>query len=256
MLRNSFIHLPGIGPRKERCLWGCGILDWDLFLAGIADGFLRERTYRDAEEMVRYSAKALAEYDVGFFNGMLPRSETWRIYPEFVTKALFLDIETTGLSPWEHELTLIGAFNTGEFTSFINGVNLTEFPSFVRRFPLLVTFNGSQFDLPFLEAHFPSIQMDQAHIDLRFVFSSMGYGGGLKAVEVAMGLQRDERIDDVRGKDAVRLWSQHIDGDGAALAQLILYNQFDVMNLVELVEIAVQLKARHLAFPGATMRQA
>ena len=31
MLRNTFIHLPGVGAHRERTLWKQGILDWDRF---------------------------------------------------------------------------------------------------------------------------------------------------------------------------------------------------------------------------------
>ena len=33
MLRNTFVHLPGVGPKRERAFWEQGILDWDGFLA-------------------------------------------------------------------------------------------------------------------------------------------------------------------------------------------------------------------------------
>ena len=32
MLRNTFIHLPGVGTHRERTLWKQGILDWHAFL--------------------------------------------------------------------------------------------------------------------------------------------------------------------------------------------------------------------------------
>ena len=99
-------------------------------------------------------------------------------------------------------------------------------------------------------AHFPEARLDQAHIDLRFVLASLGHKGGLKAVERRLGLHRDPAIDGVDGFEAVRLWHRYRRGDKAALETLILYNTTDVVNLVELVEIAVDLKCRRLAFPG------
>ena len=75
--------------------------------------------------------------------------------PEFADRALFLDIETTGLSPDYNEVTLIGGLGGGRLALFVKGVNLDQFPAYVRQFPLLVTFNGSLFDVPFLRAHFP-----------------------------------------------------------------------------------------------------
>jgi uncharacterized protein YprB with RNaseH-like and TPR domain len=162
---------------------------------------------------------------------------------------LFLDIETTGLSGLTDEVTVIGALGDGELSVFIQGINLEEFPAFVERFPLLVSFNGSQFDVPFLRAHFPRARLDQSHIDLRFVLASLGYKGGLKAVESRLGLQRDPTIQGVDGFEAVRLWYRYRRGDRGALEKLILYNVTDVANLLELAEIAVALKRDRMAFP-------
>ena len=40
MLRNTFIHLPGVGAHRERVLWKQGILDWDRFLEAAEDGWI------------------------------------------------------------------------------------------------------------------------------------------------------------------------------------------------------------------------
>ncbi len=250
MLRHTFLHLPGVGSHRERTLWERGILDWDRFLAAAEAGALAERVYRQGALILRQCRTALERADVDFFRGLLPQREMWRLYPEFARQALFLDIETTGLSSYYDEVTVIGGFGGGRLELFVSGWNLHEFPAYVREFPLLVSFNGSQFDVPFLRAHFPAARLDQAHIDLRFVLASLGYRGGLKAVERKLGLRRDEAIRDVDGFEAVRLWRRHQRGDRAALGKLLLYNLTDVVNLVELVEIAVAAKRRLAAFPG------
>jgi len=250
MLQHTFVHLPGVGPRRERALWEQGILDWNRLLATAEPGQGRERIRESWLQLVRGSVDALASGDVGFFKPLLPSREVWRLYSEFAGRALFLDIETTGLSGDYDEITLIGALGNGELSLFINGINLDQFPAYIEQFPLLVTFNGSQFDVPFLRAHFPSARLDQAHIDLRFVLASLGYKGGLKAVENALGLRRDPAIQGVDGFEAVRLWYLYRRGDKSALEKLILYNLTDVANLVELVETGVELKRRQLAFPG------
>ena len=82
------------------------------------------------------------------------------------------------------------------------------------------------------------------------MLASLGYRGGLKAVERKLGLGRDEAIREVDGFEAVRLWRRHQRGDRAALGKLLLYNLTDVVNLVELLEIAVAAKGRLAAFPG------
>jgi len=73
------------------------------------------------------------------------------------------------------KVTTIGALGGGKLALFVQGVNLDQFPGYIAQFPLLVTFNGSQFDVPFLRMHFPQARLDHAHIDLRFVFHTLGY---------------------------------------------------------------------------------
>jgi uncharacterized protein len=250
MLRRTFIHLPGVGPHRERALWQQGILDWDRFLEAAESRLLRQQIYESAVPLVRQSLDAVAAGDPRFFHGRLPSREMWRLYPDFSEQALFLDIETTGLSPDYNEVTVIGALGGGKLALFIRGFNLDQFPAYIAQFPVLVTFNGSQFDMPFLRAHFPKARLDQAHIDLRFVLRSLGYRGGLKAIERSLGLRRDRTIKDVDGFEAVRLWHRYRRGDRAALVKLALYNLTDVVNLVELVQIAVRLNHQRLALPG------
>jgi hypothetical protein len=250
MLRNTFLHLPGVGPHREQALWERGILDWDGFLAAAEAGLLPERVYRQGASVLRQCKTAADETNVDFFRRMLPQREMWRLCPEFAGRALFLDIETTGLSSWGDAVTVIGGFGGGELSLFVRGVNLEQFPAYVRQFPLLVSFNGSQFDVPFLQAHFPGARLDQAHVDLRFVLASLGYRGGLKAVERTLGIGREPSIRGVDGFEAVRLWRRHERGDRAALEKLLLYNLTDVVNLVELLEMAIVEKCRMAAFPG------
>jgi uncharacterized protein len=250
MLRHTFIHLPGIGPHRERHLWNQGILDWDGFLGAAANGLLSKKMCEAGVPLVHQSVAAIAAGDPRFFHSHLPSRETWRLYPEFADRACFLDIETTGLSADYDEVTTIGALGGGKLALFIQNVNLDQFPAYISQFPLLVTFNGSQFDVPFLRAHFPQARLDHAHIDLRFLFHSLGYRGGLKEVERNLGLQRAQAIQGVDGFEAVYLWHRYRRGDRAALMKLALYNLTDVVNLVELIDIAVRRKLCQGAFPG------
>ena len=163
MLRHTFLHLPGIGPLRERTLWQQGILDWSGFLAAAEEGRLAPGVCRTAAPLVRGSLDALAAGDVAFFRDRLPRRESWRLYTEFAHRALFLDIETTGLAARYDAVTVIGALGGGKLALFVNGVNLDRFPAYVAQFPLLVTFNGSQFDVPFLRGIFLGAARSGAH---------------------------------------------------------------------------------------------
>jgi uncharacterized protein len=253
MLRHTFIHLPGIGPHRERKLWDQGILDWNCFLEAAANGVLSHKTCEATVALVHRSVEAIAAGDPRFFHAHLPSREAWRLYTEFDDRACFLDIETTGLSSDYDKVTTIGALGNGKLALFVQGVNLDQFPAYIQQFPLLVTFNGSQFDVPFLRAHFPRARLDQAHIDLRFVFHTLGYRGGLKVVERNLGLHRDHAIQGVDGFEAVRLWHCYRRGDRAALMKLAFYNLTDVVNLVELMDIAVGRKLLQGTFPAGML---
>ena len=170
---------------------------------------------------------------------MLPSEETWQLYRQRPDEAMFLDIETTGLSPEESEVTVVGAIAGGQPATFVKGVNLHEFPEYVKQWPLLVSFNGIQFDVPFLRVHTPEAKLDQPHIDLRFVLRSLGYRGGLKAIEKRLGLVRDADIQGVNGMTAIRLWERYTQGDHEAFDRLVAYNMADVSSLPKLLGIAM-----------------
>src|ERR1039458_3995272 len=102
MLEQTFIHIPGVGPKTERELWQSGIRSWDdCYFHGaltsptpISSG-LRRRL----EEYIPQSIKAVENRDAGFFSRLSALGEAWRLFPEFASQCVFLDIETTGLSP-------------------------------------------------------------------------------------------------------------------------------------------------------------
>ena len=252
-LNNSFIHLPGISRLRERALWKKGILDWSQFLEFASAGKLSEQIYRNAVTCVCESLRAMEQRDVSFFSALLPDCDLWRLYPEFADETLFLDIETTGLAAANNVVTLIATFSNRQLALFVDGINMADFPSHIAHYPLLVTFNGSQFDLPFLRTHFPAARLDMAHIDLRFLLASLGYKGGLKAVERALGLRREPSIENVTGQDAPSLWCQYRRGDEAALEVLALYNLTDAAHLAQLLTLAVREKTQELKFLGQTV---
>jgi uncharacterized protein len=249
-LTSTFIHLPGISLRRERELWSKGILDWHQFQEAVSVGKLSQQAYRNAVIVVRASLRAVEQRDVTFFTALLPECEMWRLFPHFVDDTLFLDIETTGFTAANNDVTVIATLTNRRLALFVNGVNLADFPCHVAQYPLLVTFNGSQFDLPFLRTHFPAARWDRSHIDIRSLLASLGYKGGLKVVEGTLGIRRDPSIQDVTGLDAARLWYQYRLGDDAALQLLALYNLTDAAHLAQLLTFAIMEKIRELEFPG------
>ena len=69
--------------------------------------------------------------------------------------------------------------------------------------------------------------------------------GGLKHIEVELGLQRSIGIEGLSGWDAVRLWQEWCEGNAQARTQLLEYNEADVRNLEPLAEILYDQLVQH-----------
>ncbi|MEE9592005.1 MAG: ribonuclease H-like domain-containing protein, partial [Thermoplasmata archaeon] len=149
----------------------------------------------------------------------------------------------------QDEITLIGLFD-GEEMRYFYEETMKDFPEALDPYRLLVTFNGSTFDVPFLQRTFPSLDVHQLHIDLRYAFARLGMKGGLKAIEGRMGIRRSPATQGVRGWDAVYLWRRYQRGDEEALRVLLQYNGEDVINLRPLLEIAYDGLRSQCLYPG------
>ena len=251
VIRSTFVHLPGIGPATEAELWRRGVRDWQELIATSSTAVPRSAT--DAVvAAVGASERALTERDVAWFARRLPDREHWRLYPEFSDETAFLDIETTGLSPYDGIVTVTTVHGGGKVRSFVAGEDLEELPAYLRRFAILVTFNGSRFDVPFLRAAFPQLVPPPAHIDLRFVLYRLGLSGGLKRIEATLGVGDRAGVEGVDGLQAVRLWQEYRRGNPAALDRLVRYNRADTSNLVPLLDLAVRELTSRLLGAGST----
>ena len=257
MLRSTFLHLTGVGPVTEANLWRAGVRDWaTLRDRGPALG-LAPTTLRRLAAEIDASERALAEGDAGWFGRRLPTGEHWRVHPTFRDRTAYLDIETTGLSPYAGIVTVVGVHGGGATRSFVAGDNLEELPAYLRRFGVLVTFNGSRFDVPFLEACFPQVVAPPLHIDLRFLLYRLGHAGGLKRIEERLGIGDRSGVEGIHGLDAVRLWQEYRRGSASALDRLIRYNRADTVNLEPLLDLATSsLRQRMLPDVGAARSHA
>lgn len=248
MLQQTFIHIPGIGKETERGLWKHGIRSWDD-----ADRFEKRfgavgaRLYQKLDEYIPLSREAVRRKDAGFFERLSRLGEAWRIFPEFADECVYLDIETTGLSPVFDTVTMVGLYDGRKYKVFVEGDNLQEFPAQLQNYSVVVTFNGAGFDLRFLRLAFPELKLPPIHIDLRWVSRRLGIKGGLKSVEEKFGITRPEAVDDLTGYDATVLWAKHLRGEKSALEQLIQYNTEDVVHLKAIMEIAYDRLSKQAA---------
>lgn len=149
---------------------------------------------------------------------------------------LYLDIETTGLSKENHEVTVFGAYDGSEVYQLIKGKSLREdnVRDLLSRAEKIVTFNGKRFDIPFLNHHF-NIPKSFEHKDLMYLGWDLGLKGGLKKIEKKMGISRGSGVED--GSQAVRLWKRYKqEGCNESLKKLLKYNREDVVNLAKIEE--------------------
>jgi len=246
MLKNTFHHLPGIGARIERQIWSAGVFTWDDFKAPYP---LRCSPARLAawKAELQTSAKQLQDNNPGYFAGHLPTGQHWRILPEFRDTTVYLDIETTGMDPYDQAITTIALYDGRSVSYYIAGQNLEAFKSDIARYGLIVTYNGKCFDIPFIERNL-GIRLPHAHIDLRHVLASLGFTGGLKRCEAMLGLARGE-LSGVDGFFAVLLWNEyrHYKNENA-LQTLLAYNIQDAVNLETLMVMAYNLKIKDTPF--------
>jgi uncharacterized protein len=254
LLRATFLHLPGIGPATEAALWRQGIRDWEELRASARSAPVGRAPAPGLLPGIAASEEALRRRDAAWFGRRLPDAERWRLYPEFRDRTAFLDIETTSLSPYEGIVTVVSVHGAGATRSFVAGEDLAEVPAYLGRFPLLVTFNGSRFDVPFLEVALPEFVAPPVHIDLRFLLYRLGLSGGLKRIEATLGLGDRGGVEGIDGLAAVRLWHEHRRGNAGALDRLVRYNRADTRNLEPLLEHAIRELTARLplgAAPGA-----
>ncbi len=248
MLQNTFCHIHGIGPKTERRLWEAGVQRWQDVAGGAAlplTGWRADAVSRAVEESLR----RLARRDVRWFYDALPSAEQWRLFPEFRDSVAYLDIETTGLGgPYDH-ITTIALYDGRAIRHYVRGQNMDEFPRDVEDYRLIVTYNGKQFDVPFIRDGLGA-PMPHAHIDLRYVLGSLGYRGGLKGCERALGIERGE-LEGVDGFFAVLLWREwRRTGDRRALETLLAYNVADTVNLERLMVTAYNKKVNGTPLPN------
>ena len=246
MLKNTFLHISGLGIKTEQRIWASGIHSWDdLLREGITGASPRRRD--TLKQWMEESIKQLSVKNPNYFGERLPSNQFWRIFPEFREFIAYLDIETTGLGSWGNKITTIALYDGKSIFTYVQGQNLDEFKEDIQRYKVLVTYNGKCFDVPFIESYF-GIKLNQVHIDLRFLLKSLGYTGGLKGCEKKAGIGRGE-LEGVDGYFAVLLWEDYQrNKNRKTLETLLAYNIQDVGNLEYLMVLSYNLKLKETPF--------
>ena len=246
MLQNTFCHIPGIGPRTESKLWNWGIQTWSDLLER-EDLPLPPSQALRVRAQIHESVARLAANDVAYFYRLLPSHQHWRLFAAFRRSVAYVDIETTGLGNPGDIITTIAVHDGEQVHHYIQGRTLDAFAHDIDCYQLLISYNGKCFDVPFIRSYLGA-PMPHAHIDLRYVLSSLGYRGGLKRCERMLGIDRQD-LADVDGYFAVLLWQDYVGrSNPRALETLLAYNVLDVLNLETLMVIAYNLKLENTPF--------
>ena len=233
MIRKTFSFLPGIESKTEASLNAQGINDWHDFIHAYAIKGMSSKRNAFYTRRLKEAGEALHSGNVGWFVDSLAIQDHWTLYDHFKDEACFLDIETTGLSHHD-DITVVGLFDGISTKMMIKDINL-DFKGLsqeLSRYKLFVSFNGSVFDMPFIERRYPGVLPKIPHFDLRFACKKIGLTGGLKKIEKELGVTRGKIVGNMDGGDAVRLWKMYkATGDDHYLNLLVEYNEEDVINL-------------------------
>jgi uncharacterized protein YprB with RNaseH-like and TPR domain len=132
MLKNTFVHVLGLGIKTEQRIWSSGIHSWDDFIGGDLPRFSPAR--KDIlKRSIEDSIEHLSRRNANFFGTRLPSNQFWRLFSEFRESTAYLDIETTGLDSWGNKITTIALYDGRSVFTYVQGQNLKEFEKDIQR---------------------------------------------------------------------------------------------------------------------------
>jgi uncharacterized protein YprB with RNaseH-like and TPR domain len=231
VLQQTFLHVPGIGPAAEARIKAKGYSHWQSVLDKPQDLPLGTKISASLCAMITQSQCALQAGDIQFFIDHLATREQWRILAAFFDRLSYFDIETSGLS-YDAYVTCVACYHKGKIHTYVNGENLDDFLDLLEDVDLLVSFNGSSFDVPFMLRTYHIPEFPCPHIDMRWQCYHQQHGGGLKQIEKALNITRPPDLQGVDGAEAVWLWFRWKQyQDQKARERLIRYCAADVLTL-------------------------
>jgi uncharacterized protein YprB with RNaseH-like and TPR domain len=172
-----------------------------------------------------------------------------------VKEILFIDIETTGLSPKDSEIYMIGA-------AYCDGTNwqirqlfaenpseeeevLSAFSDFCRHYKVLIHYNGDRFDIPFMQNRYEkhkltcpvsNIRSADLYKRIKPYKKLLGLADcKQKTIETFLGINRDDQYG---GGELIMAYDDYVTTtDSALLEVLLLHNFEDVKGLMDLLPI-------------------
>jgi len=194
-----------------------------------------------------------------------------RVYDEYFDglKVCVMDIETTGLNPNRSQVILGGLLVPGEECAevvqyFADREDeekniLMAYGDALSSADVLITYNGSSFDLPFMRQRFRRRGLDYPldHMQSFDLYRVLHYYSKMreilpnlkqKSIEVFLGLS-PLRQDEISGGESVALYEEYLrSGSQAARDKVLLHNRDDLIQLASILRILEKLDLHRILF--------
>lgn len=177
----------------------------------------------------------------------------------------FVDIETTGLSPKNSDIYLIGVayYDKGNWhicqffaeNSSQEEEVLKAFSAFVKSFKIAIHFNGDRFDIPFIQNKLEKYGLDDpfagmSSLDIYKEIKDYKRQLGLmdckqKTIELYLGIMREDKYD---GGKLIPIYKKYTESKDSELLKLLMLHNFeDVKGMFELLPM-LRYRAFFLSF--------
>ena len=97
-------------------------------------------------------------------------------------------------------MTLVGWSTGSDYNAYIAGADDSALRRALSSAGVIVTFNGTLFDLRFIREHLRGLAIPPVHVDLRFLARRVGLAGGQKSIEKVLGSGGPESSKDFAAK--------------------------------------------------------
>jgi len=148
MIRETFVHIAGVGYRIEERIWRSGIRTWDDFSAAPRPPRIGQRLARRIEDEVERSAEALRSGRHRYFARKLPSREQWRAFDAFRRHVVYLDIEDGKVADMRinGQGCSISQSSASMMSSAVKGKSLDEARKLIRAFKSLMSIHEQRLD--------------------------------------------------------------------------------------------------------------